>query len=180
VAAALVEAHHSGVIHCDVKPENIVLVPEEPCALRPKILDFGLARMQAECGADDDLILGTPEYMAPEQLLGADIDGRVDVWGLCVTLYELIAGVRPFTASRREGLSRAILLDAPPPLGGGGVADEALWSILDRGLAKHRPWRWSSMRELGVALATWAHGRGLQRDFSGARIARWLREGAPA
>ncbi len=116
LANALASAHTVGVVHRDLKPENIVRTPDG----RVKILDFGLARF---VGADDDGanltgdgVIGTPAYMAPEQIRGADLDGRADLFALGVILYELAAGVHPFGAPTPAATLARILEDDPAPL----------------------------------------------------------------
>ena len=115
-ARALHAAHQARVIHRDIKPGNIMVTPD----MHPVILDFGLARHvedQAPILTQSGDIMGTPHYMAPELLRGGSIvDARTDVYSLGVTLYELLAGRRPFEAPNRERLYRAILEEEPPPL----------------------------------------------------------------
>jgi serine/threonine-protein kinase len=116
LANALASSHTAGVMHRDLKPENIVRTPDG----RVKILDFGLARF---VGAHDDGtnltgdgVIGTPAYMAPEQIRGADLDGRVDLFALGVILYEMAAGVNPFAAPTPAATLARILEDDPAPL----------------------------------------------------------------
>ncbi len=119
-ARALHAAHEAGVIHRDVKPSNIMITTSGD----PIILDFGLARD----GGDDNVSLtmsgtavGTPSYMAPEQLRTntTPIGRSVDIWALGVTLYESLAHRRPFEASTRDGLYRSILTEDPRPIRSG-------------------------------------------------------------
>jgi serine/threonine protein kinase/tetratricopeptide (TPR) repeat protein len=113
-ARALHAAHECGLVHRDVKPGNLMVAADG----RPVVLDFGLARHQAS--ADLGLtrstdVLGTPYYMAPEQLQRSAgvVDRRADVWALGVTLYECLTGHRPFEAETRERLYREILDTEP-------------------------------------------------------------------
>ena len=117
LALALAEAHRVGVVHRDVKPSNVLLEGEG----RAVLLDFGLACLDEDQGADrltrSAAPVGTPDYMAPEQLersLGAP-SAATDLWALGVSLYEACSGVRPFQAPTRDGVYRAILNDEFPP-----------------------------------------------------------------
>lgn len=118
-ARALHAAHEEGLVHRDVKPANLMLVPSGA----PVVLDFGLARMaEGEDGGDgpaltrDGEVFGTPAYMAPEQLSSgaAESDPRADVWALGVSLHEALTGERPFQGEGQHGLALAIL-KAPIP-----------------------------------------------------------------
>lgn len=94
VCAALEHAHRHGIIHRDLKPENILLTPEGVA----KLSDFGLARSAASRLSSEGMLVGTVFYMAPEQALGGEVDGRTDLYALGVLLYELTAGRLPFIA----------------------------------------------------------------------------------
>ncbi len=103
LAGALAVAHAAGIVHRDMKPDNVFLAPDGP-----KLLDFGIARLLDETGdgAFDAItrtgqMIGTPAYMAPERLQGEEYDGRSDVYSLGVLLYETLAGARPFHAPGR-------------------------------------------------------------------------------
>jgi serine/threonine protein kinase/formylglycine-generating enzyme required for sulfatase activity len=114
-ARALHVAHVAGLVHRDIKPGNIMVTPEG----RPVLLDFGLARDfedQGQTLTETGQVMGTPAYMAPEQLLGnrKEIDGRSDVYSLGATLYECLTLRRPFEAESFEVLYQLILRGAPP------------------------------------------------------------------
>lgn len=115
VARALHAAHEVGVVHRDVKPSNLMLQPNR----EPVILDFGLAsELEGDALTRAGEGLGTPEYMAPEQIVDGPegLDRRVDVYGLGVSLFECLAGSRPFRADSQHELQRAILDGMAPDL----------------------------------------------------------------
>ncbi|HEY7348033.1 MAG TPA: serine/threonine-protein kinase [Ktedonobacterales bacterium] len=112
VADALQHAHERGIIHRDVKPGNLLLHPDG----RVMLADFGIARLvgdRPEVSAND-LAIGTPHYISPEQALGDQVDGRADVYSLGAVLYELLSGRPPYTG---ESTTRVLvqMLDGPPP-----------------------------------------------------------------
>jgi eukaryotic-like serine/threonine-protein kinase len=141
VADALAYAHEQGVIHRDIKPDNILLESGHAT-----VADFGIARALSEAGADRvtkaGLVLGTPAYMSPEQALGEEVDARADIYGLGAVLYETLAGEPP---------ANALLMDAPPPLPP-GAGSHGLASAVTRALARSPGDRWPTARELGDAL----------------------------
>lgn len=131
---ALEYAHALGVVHRDVKPANLILRPDG----RLKVTDFGIARvLGASRATRAGHVVGTLEYMAPEQIRGEDVDGRADIYAAGIVLYEMLAGVVPFTATSEYALMTA-QLHAPVPslqtLGGEVPAD--LDQHLARALAK--------------------------------------------
>ena len=99
-AAGLAEAHARGIIHRDLKPANLFLTVDRDGALLVKVVDFGIAKLAAPPTnlTAANALVGTPSYMAPEQVLGDDVDARTDVYGLGVILYEMTTGVAPFRA----------------------------------------------------------------------------------
>src|SRR5262249_12472344 len=102
VSSALAYAHAQGLVHRDVKPENILLA--EGFAL---LADFGLVRTVVARGpvTQTGIALGTPHYMSPEQLTGSSVDGRSDVYSLACVLYEMLAGQPPFTGPGAESVA---------------------------------------------------------------------------
>ena len=93
VAFGLAYAHEHGIVHRDVKPSNIMLVRDG----HAKITDFGIARMASSAvRTQTGMVLGSPKYMSPEQVMGKDIDQRSDIFSLGVMLYELLTGQAPF------------------------------------------------------------------------------------
>jgi serine/threonine-protein kinase len=164
LADALTHAHERGVVHRDFKSANVMLTRDG----RAKVLDFGLARLldgdevthattQESLGAPGH-ILGTLPYMAPEQLRGLPADARSDVWALGVVLYEMAAGVRPFTGATPFELSSAILNDAPAAPRRG--CPEPLAHVALRCLEKSPERRYQRAADVRTALETiGSHGR---------------------
>jgi eukaryotic-like serine/threonine-protein kinase len=118
---AIAEAHAIGIVHRDLKPANLFLATREDGISSIKVLDFGIAKFGSNGSAtlpasltQLDEIMGSPEYMSPEQMHGTrDVDQRTDVWALGVILYELITGRRPFRGSTTPEIYAAVLHDRP-------------------------------------------------------------------
>ncbi len=141
VASALAAVHNRSIVHRDLKPDNIMLVkdPDTPSGERAKILDFGIAKLdQAEGGTRNTttgVSLGTPTYMAPEQIEGQSAPtDRIDVYAFGVILFELLAGEAPFVSDSTGGILRQHLIKEPPPLPTHVPAD--LQALVRRALAK--------------------------------------------
>ena len=156
--AGVAAAHDRGVIHRDLKPANLFLTRDHRGDLLVKVLDFGIAKLalhETKLTATGVLI-GTPNYMAPEQAEGQPIDGRTDIYALGVILYEMLAGTVPFLgetplAVLHQHTSRMpILPSARAP--GRGISD-ALDMIVMRCLAKLPDERFTTMHELATAIA---------------------------
>jgi serine/threonine-protein kinase len=181
VASALAAAHDKGIVHRDLKPGNVVLAGSGEVVI-PKVVDFGIAKLKNGeidgCSTQTGAVLGSPDYMSPEQARGrSDVDERTDVWSLCVVLYEVMTGRRPFEADNYNALINAIIEEIPPPVTDFAAGDAELWTIIERGLEKAPDDRWPGMRDFGYALASWAVARGIDTDSSGTSLARvWLGE----
>jgi serine/threonine protein kinase len=152
LAHALVAAHAQGVVHRDLKPENVV----RTAAGVIKVLDFGVARMESSIPehltADGDA-LGTPGYMAPEQIRGEKVDFRADLFSFGALVYELVRGSNPFEARTRTATMARILEVDPAPLSEACGADvSALGRIVMTCLSKNPAGRYSSTLELVAAL----------------------------
>jgi serine/threonine protein kinase len=155
-ALALDYAHQRGIIHRDVKPANIMVLRDG----NVKLVDFGIAHVTDESFTLTGQTLGTPNYMSPEQVNGAVVDNRTDIFSLCVVLYELITFANPFGAKDTITTMRKIVQDAPPPIRQlllGDVVEEAdpeeIERILHRGLAKNRDERYGSAGDLAFELS---------------------------
>ena len=122
IAAALTAAHRAGIIHRDLKPENVMLTPEGYV----KVLDFGLAKLTEHPAAnsavstlidtDPGMIIGTTQYMSPEQARGLEMDARTDIWSLGVVLYEMVTGRAPFEGATKSDMIASILDREPRSL----------------------------------------------------------------
>jgi len=179
IADALRAAHQKGIVHRDIKPDNVFLVADGN-SLQPKLVDFGIAKFE-ERHIDTHLtergvVVGSPDYMSPEQARGEDsIDQRADIWSFCVLLYEVVSGRAPFDGANYNALLRAIVETRPPSLEELSVADSELSRLVEQGMQKDRSERWQSMQELGEALATWLLKQGMFEDVAGGSIeTKWV------
>jgi serine/threonine-protein kinase len=156
VALALDAAARAGLVHRDVKPENILL---DGASGRPMLVDFGIARAIAgepegnEPTTGRGVALGTPAYMSPEQAAGEDVDARSDLYSLGVVAYEMLTGAPPFTGSHRVVISRH-LTDRPTPVEKTRPdSPAALSGAVMRALEKHPDERWQTGEALSLALS---------------------------
>jgi serine/threonine-protein kinase len=171
VLGALGHAHRAGIVHRDLKPANVMITE----AGAVKIMDFGIARvLGAEHLTSDGTMMGTPAYMAPEQVLGKDIDARADLYAAGVVFYRLLTGCLPFQADTPIGIVQKQLWDAPTPARS-YRADLPDWSetILERALAKAPADRFQTADEFRSALlsASGHSTRGLTTQFGGDTLA---------
>ncbi len=114
IAEALEATHAAGVVHRDVKPDNIFLLGSPGAPHGVKLIDFGMAKIKTiPCTAT--VVLGTAQYMAPEQILVEHVDGRADVYGLGVVMFRMLTGHLPFESEPRADLLRHQLFSPPPP-----------------------------------------------------------------
>ncbi len=163
IAEALSAAHARGIVHRDLKPGNVMLT-----ATGARLLDFGLARLKGEgVSAVESLALaesgsarsaagfiaGTPQYMAPEQIEGKEVDARADIFAFGIVLYEMVAGKKPFEATTTSGLVTAILSSDPPPIAVlKPLAPVSLERLIRACLAKNPDHRWASIHDVLVQL----------------------------
>lgn len=147
IASALGVAHAAGVIHRDVKPANVLFREDDSLVLT----DFGIAKAKeaAVSLTMTNSLVGTPHYISPELIRGAEIDARADLYSLGVLLFEMLAGVRPFRAERLMKLLDAHLTADVPALPGSAAA---LQPIVNRLMAKKPDARFQSAEELVAAL----------------------------
>ncbi|HEY6080813.1 MAG TPA: serine/threonine-protein kinase [Polyangiaceae bacterium] len=178
IADGLSAAHAKGFVHRDVKPDNVFIVDDDG-QLQPKLVDFGIVKLEAKSGESQltqvGVVLGSPEYMSPEQARGVDnIDLRSDVWSFSIVLYEALSGATPFESKNYNALLRKIVEEEAPTLQELLVADPALSAIVARGMSKDPAQRWPSLGQMGKALAGWLSEAGLSEDACGSSLAKWL------
>src|SRR6185503_12552997 len=143
VLDGLAHAHQTGIVHRDIKPANIFICQDGTV----KIMDFGVARFTAASTTATGIVLGTANYMSPEQVEGAKVDGRSDVFSVASVLFELVVGRKPFQAESLMKTLYRIAHDEPsytlPP----GPENEALLPILQKAMAKDVEQRYQSASE---------------------------------
>lgn len=117
ILSGLSAAHSLGIVHRDVKPDNIILTTPSSGEIVPKLIDFGIAKAVKDSGTITHLgaVIGTPHYMSPEQVRGHGLDTRVDVWAIAVVLYEMLAGSRPFPEDLPIMIMAHIATKSPTP-----------------------------------------------------------------
>ena len=160
VASALEEAHAAGIVHRDIKPDNIMVRRNGYV----KVLDFGLAKLTETIDrspsdgeaatrvlvhTDAGVVMGTSHYMSPEQARGKQVDARSDIWSLGVVIYELVAGRTPFEGETSTDVIVAITQKEPPPLArfSPNVPAELDWIVM-KALRKDRDERYQTIKEL--------------------------------
>jgi eukaryotic-like serine/threonine-protein kinase len=191
IADALDKAHRQGIVHRDLKPANIMLTKAGS-----KLLDFGLAKLPAKDGpismsgmsrlatrspeTAHGMILGTVQYMAPEQVEGKEADARSDIWALGAVIYEMVTGTRPFQGDTPASVIGAILKDQPPPLSARQpLAPPALDRVVSACLAKDADERWQSVHDLKLELLS-IRPESPAVDHMPPAAARWPLMGAAA
>lgn len=148
-ASALYAAHSIGVVHRDVKPDNLFLIgePGEPYDIR--LLDFGLAKLRQSTMTAAGMAVGTAEYMAPEQGLSDPVDARTDVYGLGAVLYRTLTGQLPFTAGDDAEMLARVVLEAPrPPEEVSPDIDRDLAAIIKAAMRKRMINRYPTMEKM--------------------------------
>jgi len=118
IADGLHAAHELGIVHRDLKPDNVIVARTKSGKEVPKVVDFGIAKALTDSQEDaltrSGLVIGTPEYMSPEQLLGDPVDARADIYSLGCILYQMLTGEPAFAADSREQMIRRRLHEPPP------------------------------------------------------------------
>ncbi|HSE62518.1 MAG TPA: protein kinase [Thermoanaerobaculia bacterium] len=161
IADALDKAHRQGIVHRDLKPGNVMLTPSGV-----KLLDFGLAKVMSPAApqpltelptqqalTQEGTIMGTVQYMAPEQLEGKEADARTDVFAFGATLFEMATGTKAFSAATQASLIGAILRDDPPPISRlQPIVPRALDRVVATCLAKEPENRWQTARDVALQL----------------------------
>jgi eukaryotic-like serine/threonine-protein kinase len=179
IADALDKAHRQGIVHRDLKPANIMVTKAGA-----KLLDFGLAKLKAPAapislsgmtqratspGTAQGTILGTIQYMAPEQVEGKEADARSDIWALGAVIYEMLTGTRPFQGDTPASVIGAILKDAPPPVSlRQPLSPASLDHVVACCLEKDPDDRWQSAGDVKRELQWIGKGQGANAQLSGA------------
>src|SRR5687767_6513281 len=174
VASALAAAHQAGIIHRDIKPENIMLRTDGYV----KVLDFGLAKLAEPKGIDTaaptlpkvetepGVVMGTVNYMSPEQARGLDVDARTDIWSLGVMIYEMAAGRQPFEGETASDVMSLILQKEPLPLAHSWPEVPAeLERIVRKALRKDKEERYQTIKDFLLDLRTLRKGLELEAEI---------------
>jgi Tol biopolymer transport system component len=180
IAEALTWAHRAGIVHRDLKPSNIMVTKAGV-----KLLDFGLAKLDAEASAESTTVsiseegkfVGTIRYMAPEVLTGSAADARSDIFALGLVLYEMLTGRAAFSGSSRPGVIAAVLERDPQPIRDVRPdVSEALEFVVAKCLHKDPDQRWQSAKDVAFVLHWLSHGTSPTRH----EPSRWWKRGAIA
>jgi serine/threonine-protein kinase len=178
ICKALAAAHDKGVVHRDMKPENVFLTGDlgQPVA---KVIDFGISKLGDAGGSSltkTGMIMGTPSYMAPEQARGERVDHRADIYAVGAILYCALTGQRPFDRGDPTATLTAVLTQDPPrPRSLEASIPEPLEMIIQRAMAKRPVDRYASMAELDAELAAYEPGESEPSQISLSPVSGWSR-----
>jgi eukaryotic-like serine/threonine-protein kinase len=179
ICRALGAAHARGVVHRDVKPENVFVVPREGAGEQAKVLDFGISHVPAAPGCERltraGAIIGTPEYMAPEQATGAVVDYRADVYAVGVLAFEMLTGTLPFQGPSEIATLLAAQTQPPePPSHRNAAVPPEVDALVLRALAKRPEDRHATMAafaaEIGRLRGALATASGIRHAIATARF----------
>src|ERR671919_52141 len=161
VLAALGHAHENGIVHRDIKPHNVMIDDNR----RVKVTDFGIARAGASQMTEAGSIVGTAQYLSPEQARGAQVDQRSDLYSVGVVVYELLTGKVPFTGESPVEIAMKHLSDTPPPPSElNPDVPEELDMVVMRALAKDPARRYQSAEQMDADLERVARGLGVSPE----------------
>jgi serine/threonine-protein kinase len=147
--AALDHAHRNGIVHCDIKPANVMVLAD----LKIKLMDFGVARIENSSQTQAGVTRDTPTHIAPEQYSGQRTDRRADLWAAAVILYELLTGRGPFVGQTPAAVMHQVMnVEPPPPSTLAAGLPQAFDTLLARALAKKPDERFQSARDFAKAL----------------------------
>jgi serine/threonine-protein kinase len=149
ILGALDYSHRQGVIHRDVKPANIFLLPDGSV----KVADFGIAHIEASNLTQVGTVMGTPSYMSPEQIQGLPVDGRSDLFSAGVILYQFLTGERPFAGSSSTTMQKVLKEDPMPPSMLNVQVMPVMDSVVRKALAKRADERYQTAEEFSTAIA---------------------------
>ena len=164
VAEALSVAHDMGIVHRDLKPDNIMLAKFRDGSDCVKVVDFGIAKaagVEAQKVTKTGLVIGTPEYMSPEQIAGDPLDGRSDIYSLGLVAFNMLTGRLPFPSKTAQ--ESVIMRLTEPPMRLGQMRPQIAWTpavqaVMDKALQRDAALRYSSANEFGRALSAAVQG----------------------
>jgi serine/threonine-protein kinase len=180
VLSGLAHAHELGIVHRDIKPANVMISEKAGLGQQVRILDFGLARaIEGSTKLTTGIVVGTPNYMAPEQCKGSDVDARTDLYACGVMLFEMLTGRKPFIADDPIQVVRKHLMEKPPTLA--SVVPNSDFgefeAVVAKALAKSPADRFASAVEMAQAIE--AAASQATKMSAAALFARAVPEGAP-
>ncbi|HEX6136443.1 MAG TPA: serine/threonine-protein kinase, partial [Casimicrobiaceae bacterium] len=148
ILAALDYSHRQGVVHRDVKPANVFLLADGSA----KVADFGIAHIESSNLTQVGTVVGTPNYMSPEQIMGLPVDGRADLFSAGVILYQFLTGERPFAGSTTTTMQKVLKEDPLPPSTLNVRLPPAIDAVVRKALAKRPDDRFQTAQEFSLAL----------------------------